>query len=50
MKLDKQVIRQTTIESILTTASEQGADLIKEEGGGIITELLTDTAALRFQV
>lgn len=45
MKIDKDAIKQTVVESVLTTASEQGADVIKAQVGGVVAGLITDTAA-----
>ncbi|WP_313150483.1 hypothetical protein [Lysinibacillus capsici] len=45
MKIDKNEIKQIGIEAVLTSATSQGADAIKETGLSLLGEILTDTAA-----
>lgn len=45
MKIDKNEVKNIGIEAVLTAATTQGADAIKETGLNMLGELLTDTAA-----
>lgn len=45
MKFDKNEVKNIGIEAVLTAATTQGADAIKETGLNMLGELLTDTAA-----
>lgn len=45
VKFDKNEIKHIGIEAVLTSATTQGADAIKETGLSLLGEVLTDTAA-----